>query len=165
MKKKSLDDVCERLGSLPLLAFFYPAVDIAVKARLNEIHDVLFVDVFVRFSFLRPLFDEGSVQLVCDLLWPARGDAALEYAHTVELEVVFYEEHKVEDRLRDLILFFNGEVGHFAKVRGGEQVFADLVQKGIDVLVMRVKGGAADFRRRTDVRDRDFLDGFLFKSV
>ena len=54
MKKKSLDDVCERLGSLPLLAFFYPAVDIAVKARLNEIHDVLFVDVFVRFSFLRP---------------------------------------------------------------------------------------------------------------
>lgn len=87
--QKGLDDLRKRLGSLPLLAFFYPAVDIAVKARLNEIHDVLFVDVFVRFSFLRPLFDEGSVQLVCDLLWPARGDAALEYAHTVELEVVF----------------------------------------------------------------------------
>ena len=68
-------------------------------------------------------------------------DASLENADPVNIDIFFDNADKIQNDFMDLVLISQREFGDFVQIRAGEHIFADFIEKGIDIPIMQIKSG------------------------
>ena len=84
---------------------------------------------------------QGIVEFIGDLFRKTGRDAAFENADPVNIDIFFDNADKIQNDFMDLVLISQREFGDFVQIRAGEHIFADFVEKGIDIPIMQIKSG------------------------